>query len=54
MGDEARRQVPDLDVGEDVMVYAYSGTATSVFTGDATDAGVFIVPDDIACVVEGE
>jgi co-chaperonin GroES (HSP10) len=54
MGDEAKRRVPDLEVGEDVMVYAYSGTAESVFTGDATSAGVFIEPDDIACVVEGE
>jgi co-chaperonin GroES (HSP10) len=54
MGDEAKRQVPDLNVGEDVFVYAFSGEATSVYTGDATKAGLFIKPDDIACVVEGE
>lgn len=54
MGDEAKRLVPDLSVGEDVFVYAYSGHEASVFTGDATHAGVFIEPDDIACVVEGE
>lgn len=54
MGDEAKRQVPDLSVGEEVFVYAYSGNGESVYTGDSTKAGVFIKPDDIACVVEGE
>lgn len=54
MGDEAKRQVPDLEVGSDVFVYAYSGVAESVWTGDATSNGVFVKPDDIACVVEGE
>jgi co-chaperonin GroES (HSP10) len=54
MGDEAKRLVPDLSVGEDVFVYAYSGRSESVYTGDATHAGVFIEPDDICCVVEGD
>ena len=54
MSDEAKRQVPDLSVGEEVLVYAYSGTADSVFTGDNTSRGLCIRPDDIVCVVEGE
>lgn len=52
MGAEAKRQVPDLDEGSEVFVYAYSGTAASVFTGDSTPEGLFITPDDIACVIE--
>lgn len=53
LGPEAQRQVPDLAEGEEVFVYAYSGTAASVFTGDQTAEGLFIKADDIACVVEG-
>jgi co-chaperonin GroES (HSP10) len=52
MGAEAKRQVPDLAEGAEVFVYAYSGTAASVFTGDSTPEGLFIKPDDIACVIE--
>lgn len=53
MGDEARRQVPDLSDGDEVFVYAYAGTADKVYTGDATAEGLFIKPDDVICVVEG-
>lgn len=53
MGDEARRTTPDLADGDEVLVYAYAGTGDKVFTGDATDAGLFIKPDDVICVVEG-
>lgn len=54
IGPEAERAVPDLAVGSEVYVYTYSGTADSVFTGNAAAAagGVFIKPDDILCVVE--
>jgi co-chaperonin GroES (HSP10) len=55
LGPEAARLMPDLAPGEDVLVYTYSGTAESVFTGtDAKGAGLFIEPDDVLCVVEGE
>lgn len=54
MSDEARRQMPDLSEGEDVLVYAYSGTADSVFTGEDAAGALCIRPDDIICVVEGE
>lgn len=53
MGDEARRTTPDLSDGDEVLVYAYAGTADKVFTGDATAEGLFIRPDDVICVVEG-
>lgn len=54
MGDEAARLLPDLRVGEDVLVYAYSGTAETVFTGEDGGNALFIRPDDVLCVVEGE
>lgn len=52
MGDEARRLMPDLAVGNEVLVHTYSGTAASVFTGDATAEGLFVKPDDLLGVVE--
>lgn len=52
MGSEAKRQVPDLSEGNEVFVYAYSGTEASVFTGESTPEGVFIKPDDVVCVIE--
>jgi co-chaperonin GroES (HSP10) len=54
MGDEAQRELPDLGVGEDVLVYSYSGSEESVFTGTETGRGIFIRPEDILGVVEGE
>lgn len=54
VGPEAERQIPDLAVGENVLVYTYSGQAETVWTGtEAAGAGLFIRPDDILCVVEG-
>lgn len=52
MGDEAQRLMPDLRVGNEVLVHTYSGTSASVFTGEATQDGMFIKPDDILGVVE--
>ncbi len=50
--DAERAYAGDLKPGDEVMVYTYSGTADSVFTGD--DAGqhrLFVKPDDILGVV---
>lgn len=54
MGDDAKRVLPDLSVGEDVFVYAYSGNGETVFTGEDGGSALFIRPDDVLCVVEGE
>lgn len=55
LSDEAARQLPDLSAGEDVLVYSYSATGDSVFTGEkAGGVGLMIRPDDVICVVEGE
>lgn len=51
MGPEAKRQVPDLSEGEEVLVYTYAGHADAVWTGQSSDAGLFIKPDDIIAVV---
>lgn len=56
IGPETERAIPDLAVGNDVLVYTYSGQAESVFTGKGREmagARIFIEPDDILCVVEG-
>ncbi len=51
IGPEAERAIPDLAPGNEVLIYTYSGTEASVFTGaDAGKVGLFI---DILCVVEG-
>jgi co-chaperonin GroES (HSP10) len=54
MGNEAARKLPDLAVGNDVFVYAYSGNGETVFTGEDGGSALFIRPDDVLCVVEGE
>jgi co-chaperonin GroES (HSP10) len=55
IGPEAERALPDLAQGSDVLVYTYSGTDKSVFTGtDIGERGLFVEPDDILCVAEGE
>ena len=44
----------ELAAGDEVLVYTYSGTAETVFTGEGTrGAAMFIKPDDVLCVVEG-
>jgi co-chaperonin GroES (HSP10) len=46
--DAEKAYAGDLKPGDEVLVYTYSGTADSVFTGD--DAGqhrMFVRPDDI-------
>jgi co-chaperonin GroES (HSP10) len=53
VGPWAERAIPDLAVGETVLVYTYSGTAETVWTGDAAEGvGLFIRPDDILGVLE--
>jgi co-chaperonin GroES (HSP10) len=52
MGDEAKRLMPDLCVGNEVLVHTYSGTAASVYTGESTHEGLFVKPEDILGVVE--
>lgn len=53
LSEGAMRECPDLHVGDDVLVYTYSGTAASVFTGSvAKGAGIFVEPDDILCAVD--
>lgn len=54
LSEKAARALPDLAVGEDVLVYSYSGTDTSVFTGDDAAGGLCIRPDDIIGVVSGD
>ena len=53
LGPEAERAFNgDLKPGDEVLVYAYSGTEQSVFTGrNAEGVGLFIEPDDILCAV---
>lgn len=53
--DACRETGGDLAVGDEVLVYTYSGTEDSVFTGKGTedDPRLFIEPDDIICVAEG-
>lgn len=51
IGPEAAKEVPDLAVGEEIIVYTYSGNAETVWTGDAGAGGLFIRPDDILGVV---
>lgn len=42
----------ELRPGDEVLVYTYSGTETSVFTGaDAGKVGLVIGPDDIICAM---
>lgn len=54
LGPEAKYADDELQPGNEVLVYTYSGTAETVFTGvDAKGVGIFIRPDDILCVVEG-
>jgi co-chaperonin GroES (HSP10) len=53
IGPDARYADGELTPGAEVLVYTYSGTAESVFTGaDADEYGLFVKPDDILCVVE--
>jgi co-chaperonin GroES (HSP10) len=47
--------VPELRPGDEVFVYTYSGDGESTFTGTSADEyGLFVRPEDILCVVEGE
>lgn len=51
VGPEAERALPDLAVGEEVLVYTYSGDAETVWTGTAAAGGLFIRPEDIIAAV---
>lgn len=53
MSSEAARLMPDLSVGDDVLVYSYAGEADRVFTGEDTHRGLCIRPDDILAAVSG-
>ena len=53
MSDEAKRQLPDVAVGHDLLVFTYSGKGETVFTGEVTPYGIAITPDDILCAVDG-
>ena len=54
LGPEAEKAFAgSLRPGDEVLVYTYSGTADSVFTGvDVGERGLFIQPDDILAAVE--
>lgn len=52
IGPRARYADGELDVGDEVLVYTYSGTAESVFTGVRAGDYEFVRPEDILCVVE--
>ena len=44
----------ELAAGDEVLVYTYSGTAETVFTGEgARGASMFVRAEDILCAVEG-
>lgn len=47
MGPDAQRAMPDLEPGEEVYVYTYSGTSESVFTGVDTPYGTVVRVGDI-------
>lgn len=52
MGPEAVKAFAgDLKVGDEILVYTYSGTAESVFTGEKAGDRLFIQPDDILAAV---
>ncbi len=44
----------ELRPGDEVLVYTYSGSAETVFTGEgAVGHRLFVKPNDILCAVEG-
>lgn len=53
MSAEAARLMPDLSVGDDVLVYSYAGEGDRLFTGEETQRGLCIRPDDILAAVDG-
>ncbi len=53
IGPDAKYAGDELREGLEVLVYTYSGTEKSVFTGHKAEGYEFIEPDDILCVVEG-
>lgn len=52
LGPDAERAFAgELRPGHEVLVYTYSGTDKSVFTGAEAAGSLFIQPDDILCAV---
>jgi co-chaperonin GroES (HSP10) len=55
MGPEAiKAYAGDLKPGDEVLIYTYSGTAESVFTGEKAGDRLFVRPDDILAAVAPE
>lgn len=53
MSDEARRAFAnDLEPGMTVLVHTWHGTGDKLYSGDETEHGLLIEPNDVVCIVE--